>query len=207
MNTRTLGAWNRGGWQPDKRTSFALSLCALSVLISLFVGLLSSRMVVPLSDATDGLRESLTFAAPLPRVPAVRLPPPVHAPVHTSTLLTPLPALLVPIAPLLDTDLHDYMDESTAVRLRDKVTQTELARALQAPASTPALRDNRGFSSVYGQKIVRFGDHCAEVHRVQASSSPTNHVDIAMIVPCPGSYTKTMGDDLLDWADKHRPPP
>jgi len=95
-----------------------------------------------------------------------------------------------------------------ATQLKPKVTASGLTKALETPpATTPALRENEGFRSVDGQRVVKMGDSCGEIHTVQASSSPTNRVDVAMPLACPGTHEPTMGERLRAWAEKVSLPP
>jgi hypothetical protein len=130
----------------------------------------------------------------LPVLPQVRLPIQEIAPVT----LPPGDALW---------DYLQSQQQDLATQLKPKVMGSELAKALQAPAALSALREGQGFRSVDGERVVKMGDSCGEIHTVQASSSPTNRVDIAMPLDCPGAYKPTMGERLRAWADKLSPPP
>jgi hypothetical protein len=113
--------------------------------------------------------------------------------------------------------LQDYLDgraRSNATAVQGKVMGKELQRALGKPTEMPALRDSQSFRRSDGQKVVRTGDGCAQIQTVQASPSPTNHVDIAEPIDCPGGTpdaSQEMGKSLDDWAKKlqqsQAPPP
>jgi len=93
------------------------------------------------------------------------------------------------------------------MQLQSKLMGSELAKALQTPADTLALREGQGFGSAGGVRVVKMGESCGEIHTVQASSSPTNRMDIAMPLACPGTHEPTMSERLRAWAEKVSLPP
>ena len=220
MYAKELAAWRRGGWQPDVRASLALASGALLLLTALFVALLTTPLRQYFGPAPR-FPERMVFRLPAPdvmRSPRVRPPPPRAAglPLKPLSPLPPLPRPVTTSIPSGDV-IQDYLrsqQPGVAERLRTQVTGGDLTHELQKPAGEmPALRDDQSFRTTGGDKVVRSGDDCAQIHAVQGSSSPTNHIDIAEPTACPGGTpgaSRDMGKALDDWARKvqqSRPPP
>jgi len=206
-------ARSRTGWQPDPRASLALAGCASLLLAAAFIALLNSPMRWQQDMKAEQVRESLLLESPVSHstVSKQRLPMPAPA------ALRSLPDVRLPLREIAPVSLpagevlQDYLDDrqqGMVAQLKPKVTASGLTEALQAPPITmPALGEEQGFRSVDGERIVKMGDDCGEIHTVQASSSPTNRVDIAMPLACPGTHEPTMGERLLAWAEKASSPP
>ena len=126
----------------------------------------------------------------------------------------PWPPLQPPLSVPGTFTVQDYLEERAAqgaAALRDKVTGGTLGHELGKATEMPALRDNQSIPTAGGDRMVRSGDSCAQIHTVQGSPSPTNKIDLAEPMPaCPGSSEHTMSDALEEWAKKTRqaqPPP
>ena len=215
MHPGKQSTWPSGAWRPDTRASLGMALAAALVMTAGFVALFSTAPKLRLSHDTDRVREQLVFAEPLP-VP--RIPRPhVHAPAapaRVPLLQSAWPPLPAPIAAPGGFSTQDYLEErrqQNAAALHDQVTGSDLKRKLVKPVEQQALPDNQSYHTVDGQKVVRNGGGCAEVHTVQGSSSPTNRVDVAAPISCPGGRpdaSQEMGKALEDWAKKvHLPQP
>ena len=113
--------------------------------------------------------------------------------------------------------VQDYFQERAqqgAAALRDKVMAKDLQRNLGKTEDMPALRDNQSIPTAGGDRMIRSGDSCAQIHTVQGSPSPTNKIDLAEpMARCPGASDQDMGQALQDWVKKLRqaqppaPPP
>src|SRR6185437_15395131 len=150
-------------------------------------------------------------------------PPPARLPRHRAPARTlpsaiPLrdqawPPLQPPVSLPETFTAQDYLEERAqqgAAALRDKVMGTDLQRELGKAKEMPALKDNQSFRTAGGDKVVRSGDSCAQVHTVQGSPSPTNKIDIAEPTGCPGGSPDAgseMTKAVQDWAKKQSPPP
>ena len=207
---RSLG--KTGAWRPDARATLALAAAAALLVSAGFALLFSSAVSIRLPQPATPLREQLVFSAP----PQLR---PIHRrPARTSTLPEPVPIreqLWPPLQPPISVPeaftAQDYLRERAelgAAALRDRVTGGDLKRSLGKAADVPALQDNQGYTTAGGDKVVRSGDSCAQVHTVQGSPSPTNKIAVAEpMAACPGASKQDMGKALQDWAEKHRAPP
>jgi hypothetical protein len=209
-------SWDSRSWRPDVRTSLGGAIVAALLVMAGFAALFSAVPPLKLSQPAPEVREELVLAEatsvpPRPR-PRVRVPRP-SLPVQLPELQRMAPPVPEPIQATDSLSLQDYLDErakENAAALKDKVTGSDLRRALGKPTEKQALPDNQSYQTIDGQKVVRTGGGCAEIHTVQASPSPTNHVDIAEPTDCPGGSpdaSQQMGKALEDWAEKHRAPP
>jgi hypothetical protein len=197
------------------RASLALASGTLLLLTAIFVALLTSPLRQYFSPASS-VPEQMVFRLPMPDIVRSRTvrPPPPPAPGPQLKSLSPLPPLHESVITSVHSGdiIQDYLrsqQHDVAEKLRAKVIGSDLARELQKPViETPALRDNQSFRSVGGDKVVRSGDSCAQIHTVQGSPSPTNKIDLAEpMSACPGASEQDMDKALHDWAEKHRPPP
>jgi hypothetical protein len=181
-----------------------------------FATLFSSAVSVRFLSPATAVQERLVFAAALPPVPP-RLIPHHHARAPT---LAPVPMrdkLWPPLQPPISVPepftVQDYLKERAqqgATALRDKITGGDLRRDLGKSKDMPALRDNQSIPTAGGDRMVRSGDSCAQIHTVQGSPSPTNKIDLAEpMAHCPGVSDQDMGKALEDWVKKLRqaPPP
>ena len=208
---RSIG--KTGAWHPDARATVALAAAATLLVSAGFALLFSSAVSIRLPQPATRLREQLVFSAPSP------LPRPVHRhPGRTSTLPEPVPMreqLWPPLQPPISVPgaftAQDYLRERAeqgAAALREQVIGGDLKRSLGKATDMPVLQDNHGYVTAGGDKVVRSGDSCAQVHTVQGSPSPTNKIAVAEpLSACPGASKQNMGKALQDWAQKHRPPP
>jgi hypothetical protein len=216
MGAGKQGVAERGAWRPDARASFGLAVMAALLVMIGFAALFASAASIKILQPTASIAERLLFAAP-PLPPPSRPMSRKHVPVPS--MLAPLPMQdgawppLQPPVSLPDAfTAQDYLKERAqqgAATLRDKVTGNELRRELGKPADMPALRDNQSLPVAGGDKVVRHGDSCAQIHTVQGSPSPTNKVDVAEPGACPGGphdASQDMSKALHDWAEKHHPP-
>ena len=203
-----------GAWRPDTRLSLGGAAVAGLLLMAGFAALFASATSIKFLQPSAAVVERLVFAAPpppLPRpvprrpVPAQSMPVPIPVP---DRVWPPLPP---PISSPEAFTAQDYLKERAqqgVAALRDKVTGNDLRRSLGKTADMPALRDNQSIPVSGGDKLVRSGDGCSQVHTVQGSPSPTNKIDLAESMPrCPGASDRDMGKALQDWAEKRRPPP
>jgi hypothetical protein len=216
MYARKRSTWDSGAWHPDVRASLSGAVATALLVMAGFAALFSAVPPLKLSHPAPEVREELVLAEPTPVPsqprPRMRIPHP--------SLPVQLPELQRMPAPVPEPSrapdslsLQDYLDErakENAAALKDMVTSSDLRRALGKPTEKQALPDNQSYQTIDGQKVVRGGGGCAEIHTVQASPSPTNHVDIAEPTDCPGGSpdaSQQMGKALDDWAEKHRAPP
>ena len=207
------GSGISGAWRPDVRVSFGGAAAAALLVLAGFAVLFSATPGFQLSHDTDRLREQLDLAelaAPPPPMLRPRLRAPAPSP-NLPLVQSAWPPLPAPVATPGGFGIQDYLDQRArgdAAELRDRVTGGDLKRELGKPMEKPALPDNQGYRSVDGHEVVHAGGGCAEVHTLQVSPSPSNHVAVAEPISCPGaSEQDDMGKALQDWAEKHRPPP
>lgn len=204
-----------GTWHPDARASLGMAVAAAVVVIFGFVALFAAAPSFRLPRHRDRLEEQLVFAEPLP---TPRIPHPhLHAsaiPARVPMLQSAWPPLPVPIAAPGDFSTQDYLEQrqqQNAAALKDQVTGSDLKRELNRPVEQQAVPENQGYRTVDGQKVVRTGGGCAEVHTVQGSPSPTNRIEVAAPISCPGGSpdaSQEIGKALDDWAKKvHRVQP
>ncbi len=215
MQAEKRSTRDSGAWRPDARVSVGIAFGATLVVMLGFAALFSAVPKLRLSRDTDRVREQLVFAEPLPTPPVPR--PHVHAsaaPARVPLLQSAWPPLPVPIAAPGGFSTQDYLQErrqQSAASLQDQVTGSDLQRKLDKPVEQQALPENQSYHTVDGQKVVRTGGGCAEVHTVQGSSSPTNRIDVAAPISCPGASpdaSREIGKALEDWAKKvHLPQP
>ena len=215
MQAEKRSTRDSGAWRPDARVSVGIAFGATLVVMLGFAALFSAVPKLILSRDTDRVREQLVFAEPLPTLPTPRLR------AHLSTAARPLPLLQdawpplpVPIAAPGGFSTQDYLEQrrqQNAAALQDQVTGSDLKRKLDKLVERQALPENQSYHTVDGQKVVRTGGGCAEIHTVQGSSSPTNRVDVAAPISCPGSSpdaSREIGKALEEWAKKvHLPQP
>lgn len=214
MRAGKQGVAERGAWRPDARASFALAVVAALLVMIGFAALFASATSIKFLQPTMTVPERLLFAAPLLPRPLFRR----HGPAPSRRAPIPLvdqawPPLQPPISLPEAFTAKDYLKERAqqgAAALRDNVTGNELRRDLGKAADMPALRDNQSLPVAGGDKVVRHGDSCAQIHTVQGSPSPTNKIDVAEPGACPGGShdaSQDMSKALEDWAEKHHPPP
>jgi hypothetical protein len=177
-----------------------------------FAALFTSATSIKFLQPTAAIAERLFFAAPPPpRPPAHKHVPALSMPAPIPMLTGAWPPLQAPVTAPAGFTPQDYLQERAqqgATALRDKVTGKDLERKLGEAKDMPASRDNQSYPVAGGDKVVRSGDSCAQIHTVQGSPSPTNKIDLAEpLANCPSASGQDMGKALRDWADKHRPPP
>lgn len=212
MQTGKRSVGNGAAWRPDTRASFTLAAVATLLVMGGFAALFASTTSIKFLQPTASVAERLFFAVPQPPRPPLRRRAPTPSPPAPIPMLDQAwPPLQPPISLPEAFTVQDYLRERAqqdATALRDKVTGNELRRSLGKSADQPALRDNQSIPTAGGDRVVRSGDSCAQIHTVQGSSSPTNKIDLAEpMSSCPGTSDRDMGKALQDWAEKHRPPP
>lgn len=206
-----------GAWRPDLRASFGLAVAAMLLVTAGFAALFRSAASVHLLSPIAAVRERLVFSSPPPplpprrprrRAPVFSMPAPIPVPDQ------PWPPLLPPISVPAAFTAQEYLKERAAqdaAALRGKVTGGSLGRELGKTTGMPALRDNQSIPTAGGDRMVRSGDSCAQIHTVQGSPSPTNKIDLAEpMAACPGSSGQSISDALEEWAKKtqrSQPPP
>ncbi|MGH8362667.1 MAG: hypothetical protein ACRESQ_04890 [Gammaproteobacteria bacterium] len=82
---------------------------------------------------------------------------------------------------------------------------SDLARALNAPSSPPTMHNGDAYRSEYGFDLVKADGRCLALETVQIGPSPSAHTTVGFLVPCPGEYKPSMGDELKAWAERHSP--
>ena len=194
------------GWQPDLRASLALALGCAVVLFYSFLGLLHK----PAAPDTGALM-SLSLVTPAP--PPVRAHPrrPVSKAAAPTVTIPPPHVEALPPAVNLAT-LQKQVDAAVRETVQSQQSAgvflvplagryDDLYRALRAPPKSATLRDGESYRSLYGQTIVKSGDHCTQEQEVQVSPTGAK-ATVGFVVPCPGEYHPSMADALAQWAEK-----
>jgi hypothetical protein len=216
MYARKRSTWDSGAWHPDVRASLSGAVATALLVMAGFAALFSAVPPLKLSQPASEVREELVLAEATPVPPRPR----PRARVLRSTLPVQLPELQRMPPPVPEPSrapdslsLQDYLDErakGNATALKEQVTSSDLRRELGKPTEKQALPDNQSYQTIDGQKVVRSGGGCAQIQTVQGSSSPTNHIDLAEPIHCPGGApdaSEQIGKALDDWAETHRAPP
>lgn len=64
------------------------------------------------------------------------------------------------------------------------------------------MQDGDTYRNNAGETVIKAGGLCGRVHSVQMSPSPTNRATVGFLTDCPGEYQPTLGEELLQWANK-----
>lgn len=204
----------RGGWQPDLRASLGVALACAVVLFYSFLGLLHE----PTAPDTGALMSlSLVASPPVPVKAHPRMsvskavaPTVTIAPPHVEA---PPPAVnIATLQQQVDAAVRETVQsqQDAGLFLVSPVERyDELNKALRALPKPGTLRDGEGYRSMYGQTIVKSGDHCTAEQEVQVSPTGAKAI-VGFMVACPGEYQPSMADGLAEWAKKvaeGNPPP
>ena len=194
------------GWQPDLRASLGLALACGIILFYSFLWLLHK----PAAPDTGALMSlSLVASPPAPvkthprrSLTRVAAPTVTIAPPHVEA---PPPAVnLATLQQQVDAAVRETVQsqQSAGVFLVPLAERyDDLYRALRAPPKPATLRDGESYRSLYGQTIVKSGDHCTAEQEVQVSPTGAK-TTVGFVVPCPGEYHPSMADALAQWAEK-----
>jgi hypothetical protein len=204
----------RGSWQPDLRTSLGVALACAVILFYSFLGLLH-KPAVPDTGALMTL--SLVTSPPAPaKYHARKSAPKPTTPVVTATRphVEALPPAinLATLQQQVDAAVREtaQSQQDAGLFLLPPVERyDELNKALRASPKPGTLRDGEGYRSLYGQTIVKSGDHCIAEQEVQVSPSGAKAI-AGFAGACPGEYHPSMADGLAEWAKKvtqGNPPP
>ncbi len=205
----------RGGWQPDLRASLGLALACAVILFYSFLGLLH-KPAAPDMGALMSL--SLVASPPAPAkahlrksVPKATTPAVTVAPPHVEVL--PPAINLATLQQQVDAAVREtaQSQQDAGLFLLPPVERyDELNKALRALPKPGTLRDGDGYRSLYGQTIVKSGDHCIAEQEVQVSPTGAKAI-VGFAGTCPGGYHPSMADGLAEWAKKvaqgNLPPP
>lgn len=194
------------GWQPDLRASLGLALVCAIILFYSFLGLLHK----PAARDTGALMTLSLVTSP---------PTPVKSHPRRSVTRAATPAVIVtpphvePLPPALDlATLQQQVDAAVRETVHSQQDAglflvppaeryDELNKALRALPKPGALREGEGYRSLYGQTIVKSGDHCTAEQEVQVSPTGAK-ATVGFVVACPGVYQPSIADGLADWAKK-----
>ena len=205
----------RSGWQPDLRASVGLALVCAVVLFYSFLGLLHK----PTAPDTGALMSLSLVTSPPASVKAHPRKPLPKASTPTVTIAPPHVEALPPALDLATLQQKvDAAVRETAQSQQDAglfllppvERYDELNKALRTLPKPGGLRDGEGYRSMYGQTIVKSGDHCTAEQEVQVSPTGAKAI-VGFEEACPGEYHPSMADGLAEWAKKvakgNLPPP
>lgn len=199
-------------WRPDRRVSLSLALVSALLAVCGFVLLLRQPALTHSQAAAISIRPHAALPNRQPALRVLRSRSGVISKLITVKPLRPIPSAPPDLASRLDLNIPapapgspSFLPESVQPMDRN------LAQALNAPLSPWSdLKEGHGFTGEHGQTIIKSGSVCISMQTIQMSPSPTNKATIGFLVPCPGEYQPTLGERLLDWAEKHaaaQPPP
>ncbi|MGH8371147.1 MAG: hypothetical protein ACRETO_00260 [Gammaproteobacteria bacterium] len=197
-------------WRPDRRASLSLALVSALLALGGFVLLLrqpdlsSSRPdavsillhpALPQRKRAHQTRTRHSHKIPAAPIPSINKTAPFER--HQETL-----DLSIPVQ-------SNY--SATFLLPKTAPSDQNLQRRLNKPSKPiTALLNNQGYRSEYGETVIKSGNQCGRIHTIQMSPSPTNKATIGFLMPCPGEYQPTLGEQLLEWAGKQakadRPP-
>ncbi|HET7394956.1 MAG TPA: hypothetical protein VFK12_00810 [Gammaproteobacteria bacterium] len=194
-------------WQPDRRTTLSLTLVLALCALFGFVLLLRQPPVLP-DRHPDAV--SILLQPAVTMHPSSRSPKPVPRQerlLQDAKLIRPL-SLPIPLPEqqpqTLDLSVPAHVwQQPVFMEPEAKAIDLDLQHLLDAPRKpSPDLQNGGTYRNNADETVTRSGGQCVRLHTTQMSPSPTNRATIGFLTDCPGEYQPTLGEELLNWADK-----